>query len=152
MKALVMALCLVGLFGCAGAPPPPARTVRVTEMARLRSEFEGLAEGAATPERALARLLPLAIEFRKGDRVPTRLFIGGNLVATAEDAPTTEIVVLRDFTMILYADRPPEFFYPGGRRHGIEDFHGAIQIGAGASRDEETPPLTLGLTVNSEAD
>lgn len=75
---------------------------------------------------------PLLVEVDKGDRVPLRFAIGGNLMQSSPDAPPMTLEAQRPFYLLLARDEPPRICFDGPELDCSSAKHGSLKLGFGA--------------------
>ena len=140
MWALMPSLLL--WVACAAAPPPPKTVLHAQQ---LRELDKILLQGAAGSD--FKNVMPIRVDFITGDQVPLDLFLAGDVIQTAPNAPPLQAEVKQPFSMIIYGDRAPEFSFDGGRTfRGLDAFHGDLAVAVAASK-QAGGRLKLGMVL-----
>lgn len=134
-------LSIAALSSCASAPAPSPRTVISANAGKELAKI--WAEQGATPDR-IRGAFPIRFDFKRGESLPVKLFIAGGVIATPKDSPLVPLNVTRDFSMILFLNRPPRFSFDGAHWAELDAWKGALSLGLTAN-PQQGAALSLGL-------
>ncbi len=130
-STVLVALCAVWLVACTAAMPT-VKPVRFTELT----------------EQTMAHL-PMVIEVQKGDQIPVKVSLRGNMLQSPADAQPIMLTAKRRFFVVVRDDGPPRISLDGVTLGSYEKT-GSLSLGI-HQQDGRPPEVQVDLTQSYES-